>query len=208
MTRPSASFLRGRRIDPKAITGRETAADLIDNAFLAYNAGRLREGCLLFSQRMLADDSTVGMSLTGAHDAGGPRHELAHSAHGSRVRGLDHLDRRQSLPRRALRAGPLAAPGHPHRRRRRAPREGRGADLRHLLRLLGPALDRRLRARSVGPAGVPAPDEHGGVPLPAGRVPARSGRRPSASIAARSSRRPTRSRCRSTPARRATAPSA
>jgi deoxyhypusine synthase len=66
MTRPSASFLRGRRIDPKAITGRETAADLIDNAFLAYNAGRLREGCLLYSQRMLADNSTVGMSITGA----------------------------------------------------------------------------------------------------------------------------------------------
>ena len=66
MTRPSDSFLRGRRIDPKAITGRETAADLIDNAFLAYNAGRLREGCVLFSQRMLADDSTVGMSVTGA----------------------------------------------------------------------------------------------------------------------------------------------
>jgi deoxyhypusine synthase len=66
MTRPSASYLRGRRIDPKAITGRETAADLIDNAFLAYNAGRLREGCLLFSQKMLAEDSTVGMSVTGA----------------------------------------------------------------------------------------------------------------------------------------------
>ncbi|MEO8030710.1 MAG: deoxyhypusine synthase [Gemmatimonadota bacterium] len=66
MTRPSASFLRGRRIDPTPLTGKESAADLIDNAFLAYNAGRLREGCLLFTQRMLADDSTVGMSLTGA----------------------------------------------------------------------------------------------------------------------------------------------
>jgi len=66
MTRPSASFLRGRRIDPVPLTGKESVADLIDNAFLAYNAGRLREGCLLFTQRMLADDSTVGMSLTGA----------------------------------------------------------------------------------------------------------------------------------------------
>jgi deoxyhypusine synthase len=66
MTRPSAAYLRGQRIDPKAVTGRETAADLIDNAFLAYNAGRLREGCALFSQRMLAADVTVGMSLTGA----------------------------------------------------------------------------------------------------------------------------------------------
>jgi deoxyhypusine synthase len=66
MTRPSAAFLRGPRIDPKAITGRETAADLIENAFLAYNAGRLREGCALFTQRMLAPDVTVGMTLTGA----------------------------------------------------------------------------------------------------------------------------------------------
>ncbi len=66
MTRPSAAYLRGQRIDPKATTGRETAADLIDNAFLAFNAGRLREGCALFTQRMLAPDVTVGMSLTGA----------------------------------------------------------------------------------------------------------------------------------------------
>lgn len=66
MTRPSAGFLRGRRIDPAAITGTETVADLIDNAFLAYNAGRLREGCVLFTEKMLAPDVTVGMSLTGA----------------------------------------------------------------------------------------------------------------------------------------------
>ncbi len=66
MTRPSANHLRGRRINPDAITGRETAADLIDNAFLAYNAGRLREGCQLFTQRMLAPESTVAMSITGA----------------------------------------------------------------------------------------------------------------------------------------------
>jgi deoxyhypusine synthase len=66
VTRPSAPFLRGQRINPTAISGRETAADLIDSAFLAYNAGRLREGCALFTQRMLAQDVTVGMSLTGA----------------------------------------------------------------------------------------------------------------------------------------------
>jgi deoxyhypusine synthase len=59
-------FLRGQRIDPKAITGKETTADLVDNAFLAYNAGRLAEGCRLFAQRMLEPDVTVGMSLTGA----------------------------------------------------------------------------------------------------------------------------------------------
>jgi deoxyhypusine synthase len=66
MNRPSANHLRGRRIDPVAITGTETVAELVDNAFLAYNAGRLREACVLFSERMLAAEVTVGMSLTGA----------------------------------------------------------------------------------------------------------------------------------------------
>jgi deoxyhypusine synthase len=66
MTRPSAQYLRGRRINPTGITGHESAADLIDNAFFAYNAGRLREGCLLFTQRMLEPEVTVAMSLTGA----------------------------------------------------------------------------------------------------------------------------------------------
>ncbi|HEX9166785.1 MAG TPA: deoxyhypusine synthase [Gemmatimonadales bacterium] len=66
MTRPSANFLRGTRIAPPPITGTETAADLIDNAFLAYNAGRLREACHLFTGRMLEPNVTVAMSLTGA----------------------------------------------------------------------------------------------------------------------------------------------
>jgi len=66
MSRPSGPYLRGRRIDPAAITGGEQVADLVDNAFLAYNAGRLREGCQLFTGRMLQPDTTVGMSLTGA----------------------------------------------------------------------------------------------------------------------------------------------
>src|SRR3989441_1522830 len=59
-------FLRGQRINPKPVTGKETVADLVDNAFLAYNAGRLAEGCRLFAERMLEDEVTVGMSLTGA----------------------------------------------------------------------------------------------------------------------------------------------
>jgi deoxyhypusine synthase len=59
-------FLRGEAISPTAITGRESAADLIDNAFLAYNAARLREACHLFTQKMLEPDVTVGMTLTGA----------------------------------------------------------------------------------------------------------------------------------------------
>ncbi len=61
-----SKFLRGERIEPKAITGAETTADLIDNAFLAYNAARLREACQLFTRKMLEPDVTVGMTLTGA----------------------------------------------------------------------------------------------------------------------------------------------
>ncbi len=61
-----SKFLRGDRIEPKPITGTETAADLIDNAFLAYNAARLREACQLFTRKMLESDVTVGMTLTGA----------------------------------------------------------------------------------------------------------------------------------------------
>ncbi len=59
-------FLSGQAISPSPITGRETAAELIDNAFLAYNAARLREGCLLFTRKMLEADVTVGLTLTGA----------------------------------------------------------------------------------------------------------------------------------------------
>jgi deoxyhypusine synthase len=66
-SRPRANrHLAGRRIDPPAITGRETAADLIEHAFLAYNAARLREGARLLTERMLADDVTVALSMTGA----------------------------------------------------------------------------------------------------------------------------------------------
>ena len=61
-----SKFLRGERIEPKPITGAETTADLIDNAFLAYNAARLREACQLFTRKMLEPDVTVGMTLTGA----------------------------------------------------------------------------------------------------------------------------------------------
>ncbi len=58
--------IRGPRISPPAITGRETAAELVDHAFLAYNAARLREGARLLVERMLDDDVTVALSITGA----------------------------------------------------------------------------------------------------------------------------------------------
>lgn len=63
---PSGDYLRGPRIDPRPITGKESVPELVDNAFLAYNAGRLSEACRLFSQVMLQPDVTIGMSLTGA----------------------------------------------------------------------------------------------------------------------------------------------
>jgi deoxyhypusine synthase len=59
-------FLGGARIAPSRITGQMSVPDLIDNAFLAYNAGRLQEGCRLYAERMLDDDVTVGVTLTGA----------------------------------------------------------------------------------------------------------------------------------------------
>lgn len=59
-------YLCGKRILPKPITGRESLPELIDNVFLAYNAARLHEACRLFTEKMLADDVTVGMSLAGA----------------------------------------------------------------------------------------------------------------------------------------------
>ena len=45
----TSRFLRGDRIQPKRIDGSETAADLIEGTFLAYNAARLREGSQLFA---------------------------------------------------------------------------------------------------------------------------------------------------------------
>jgi deoxyhypusine synthase len=55
-----------KRIDPPAIRSGMDLPRLIDETFLSYNAGRLREACRLFATKMLADDTTVGLSLSGA----------------------------------------------------------------------------------------------------------------------------------------------
>jgi deoxyhypusine synthase len=55
-----------RRIHPPPVTGREVAADLIDHAFLSYNAGRLREICQVFTRKFLDPDCTVGLTISGA----------------------------------------------------------------------------------------------------------------------------------------------
>src|SRR6267142_4267434 len=59
-------FLHGQSIQPPAIDANISIVDLIDKTFNAYNAARFREACHLFTERMLADDVAVGMSLSGA----------------------------------------------------------------------------------------------------------------------------------------------
>ncbi len=54
------------RLNPLGIGRNINAADLIDQTMLAYNGGRLREACRLFTEKMLADNGTIGVSLTGA----------------------------------------------------------------------------------------------------------------------------------------------
>jgi deoxyhypusine synthase len=66
LTKKQSKFLRGRRIDPTPINSRTKLVDLVDSAFIAYNAARLREACWLFAQKMLEPDVTVGVTLTGA----------------------------------------------------------------------------------------------------------------------------------------------
>ena len=63
---PRKKFAAYPRLDPLGLGRAVNAADLIDQTFLAYNAGRLREGCRLLTEKMLAHDGCVGLSLTGA----------------------------------------------------------------------------------------------------------------------------------------------
>lgn len=59
--------MKGRRIQPPPIEAGKSVSKLVDEHFLAYNAGRLREAAGLFSRKMLAEQGTiVGLSLTGA----------------------------------------------------------------------------------------------------------------------------------------------
>ena len=62
----TSRFLRGARIAPRRIDGTETVEQMVDGVFQAYNAGRLREACHLFTDKMLDGNVTVGLTLTGA----------------------------------------------------------------------------------------------------------------------------------------------
>jgi len=59
-------FLQGQRIYPEPLKAGMSVDELVDRAFLAYNAGRLQKACRLFTEKMLEPDVTVGMSLSGA----------------------------------------------------------------------------------------------------------------------------------------------
>ena len=61
-----SKYLQGRRIAPAPITKETSIVQLIENNFQAYNAARMREGAQLFAERMLRDDVTVCLTLTGA----------------------------------------------------------------------------------------------------------------------------------------------
>lgn len=61
-----SDLLTGKKIDPKPIHPSISVAELVDNNFLSYNGGRLREACQLFTNKILQDDVTVGLSISGA----------------------------------------------------------------------------------------------------------------------------------------------
>jgi deoxyhypusine synthase len=59
-------YLSGERILPDAIGPNARVADLVDSAFLAYNAGRLQRACRLLTERMLDENVIVCLTLAGA----------------------------------------------------------------------------------------------------------------------------------------------
>lgn len=59
-------YLKGKSIVPQKITKNVSIDVLVDNYFQAYNSARLAEACKVFTNKMLNEDVTIGMSLTGA----------------------------------------------------------------------------------------------------------------------------------------------
>ncbi len=62
----SKRFAAYPRLNPLGIGKDVSAADLVDQCFLAYNGGRLREAAKLLAEKMLPNGGFIGMSLTGA----------------------------------------------------------------------------------------------------------------------------------------------
>jgi len=71
MSDAKSHYLSGGRILPPRVRGDMTAAALVEDVFSAYNAARLREGARLLATRMLAPETTLAVSLTGALTPGG-----------------------------------------------------------------------------------------------------------------------------------------
>jgi deoxyhypusine synthase len=61
-----SQYLSGKRILPEPITKRYSVTNLIEKAFNAYNAGRIKDACQLIVREYSKKDVTVGMSLAGA----------------------------------------------------------------------------------------------------------------------------------------------
>ncbi len=61
-----AKYLSGKRIQPKPITKDYSVTDLIENAFNAYNSGRIKDAAQLVVKEYSKENVTVGMSLAGA----------------------------------------------------------------------------------------------------------------------------------------------
>lgn len=66
VSKNKSNFLKGKKILHKKIDKDISINDLVEKYFQAYNAGRLSEACRVFTDKMLGDDVTIGMSLTGA----------------------------------------------------------------------------------------------------------------------------------------------
>lgn len=61
-----SDYLSGKRIVPQPITGEYTVTDLIEKAFNAFNAKRVKDACRLLVARYAQPDVTTGLSLAGA----------------------------------------------------------------------------------------------------------------------------------------------
>jgi deoxyhypusine synthase len=59
-------LLTGKRIDPEPIGPSTSITELVNNIFISYNSGRLREACQLLTDKLLQDNVTIGLSLSGA----------------------------------------------------------------------------------------------------------------------------------------------
>jgi deoxyhypusine synthase len=58
--------MQGRKLDPRPLTAGIGVEALVDDFFLSYNAGRLRDACRIYADKMLEADVTVGLTISGA----------------------------------------------------------------------------------------------------------------------------------------------